>query len=446
MAETIKILLVVGAGDARQPQAFRPALEREPGFEVVAVPLGPAGLVPGRTGADAVLEVLPLVRPELVLVDCGLADVDGLTLTESVASKCPWTSVVALVPAERLGDPEFLRRAGLAGARQLLPTPVEPAELIRTLRQVYHLDAARRASHAPSAAAGPSRSAQVFAFYAAKGGLGCTTLACNTAVALKQLTGKEVALFDCGLLFGDVAVLLNLDPRQQTIVDLLPHLAAQSGHRGSPGAGVNGKATEASLLDADHLNKLLVTHVSGIKVLLAPSSPEQSEVVQPQHVRTVLGLLRDHFDYVVVDTWPTFDERMLHVLDAADQIVVPTTLELPAVKNTKLLLDVVGALGHPADKVKLVLNRVGSRVSARVQDVEASLGLTAVAQVASDWRLTTLALNQGVPLVLSQPDSPIAGNVRALAQALAGAGAGASAPQAARGRGAAGLLRVVFGT
>jgi pilus assembly protein CpaE len=225
-------------------------------------------------------------------------------------------------------------------------------------------------------------------------------------------------------------VLLNLDPRRQTIVELLPYL----GSPGSPG----------SQFDAETLNQVLVTHLSGVKVLLAPPSPEKSELVQAKHVRAALEVLREHFDYVVIDTWPTFEERMLHVLDAADKLVVPTTMEMPAIKNTKLLLDVVGALGHQPAKVQLVLNRVGSRVGVRVEDVEESLQQPAAAKVASDWRLTTLALNKGVPFVMSHPEAPIAANVMDLARELVGAGI--TAPEAARSRRTGNLLRVVFGT
>lgn len=246
----------------------------------------------------------------------------------------------------------------------------------------------------------PSRTGKVFTFYSAKGGAGCTTLACNTAIALKQMTGKEVALFDCGLLFGDIGVVLNLDPRS-TVIDLLPHVQSRQ-------------------LDPDLLDEMLVAHPSGVKVLLAPPSPEKAELITPDHVQRILSTLRERYDYVVIDTWPTFEERILHVLDAADRIVVPTTLEMPAIKNSKLLMDVTSALAYPPEKVVMVLNRADSRGGISVQDVEDVLQRRFAVEIVSDGRLTTHSLNEGVPFVMTHPDAPISRDVARLASCLSG--------------------------
>ncbi|HEU5315391.1 MAG TPA: AAA family ATPase, partial [Chloroflexota bacterium] len=151
---------------------------------------------------------------------------------------------------------------------------------------------------------------------------------------------------------------------------------------------------------------------------------------------------RDQFDYVVIDTWPTFEERILNVLDAADKVVVPTTLEMPAIKNCKLLLDVTSALAYPAEKVMLVLNRADSRGGIRVQDVEQILQRQFAAEVVSDGRLTTASLNEGVPFVMTHPDAPISKDVLRLAGTIAGAPLGV-VEEAKPKR--AGLLRTVFG-
>jgi pilus assembly protein CpaE len=401
MSNAIKVLVVNAAPDAHQA-AVRRALEREPGFEV-------ADVVVSAPGGTEVLDTVPLLRPDIVVIDLDAEGVDGLGLTEALAARHPWVSVVA---ASAATEPDFLRRVGLAGARHLLGKPYSEAELVRSVRQVYHLDAARRASHAVAVPQpGGARRGTLFAFYGAKGGLGCTTLACNVAVALKQLTDKAVALLDCGLLFGDVALMLNLDPPQPSILDLLPHMGS---------------------LDAEVLGKAMAPHSSGVQVLLAPPVPEKSELVAPKHVRAVLAALRDQFDYVVIDTWPTFEERMLHVLDAADKLVVPTTLELPAIKNTKLLLEVLSALGHHADKIAIVLNRVGSRVAVRVSDAEETLQQPFAAKIASDWRLASSSAEKGVPFVVSDPNAPISADVVALARALIGQTA--TEPEARRPR------------
>ena len=381
--------------------------------------------------AQDALAAIGAARPDVVLLDLDLADGDGVEATEAITTRYPWVSVV-LTSAS--ADADVLRRAMLAGARDFLLRPLEARALLQGVRQVYERDAARRATHAvpapaaiapaaPPAASGQAKEGTIYTFYSAKGGVGCTTLACNLAITLKQTTGKDVALFDCGLLFGDVGVVLNLNPRQ-TLVDVIPHI-----HPGPRG------------LDPDILSQMMVAHSSGVKVLLAPSSPEKAELISPDHVRRVLEALREQFDYVVIDTWPTFEERILHVLDASDKILVPTTLEMPAIKNCKLLLDVAGALSYPPEKIMMVLNRADSRGGIRVHDVEQILGRSFAAEIVSDGQVTIHSLNEGVPFVLSHPNAPISGNIADLARRLTGV---APAPVEARPRGL-GALRGVLG-
>jgi pilus assembly protein CpaE len=420
--EMIRVL-VVDASPEVQSQ-ISAALAPLPDTEVV-------GAVPASAAA---LERVAVLRPDVLVMSM---DDDGAAgLAETISTRYPF---VSLIMTSRNGEAEQLRRAMQAGARQFLVKPLAPADLVESVRAVYRLDETRRTAALaaqngatpagamappPRAATGPAREGKIFTFYSAKGGAGCTTLACNTAVALKRATGKEVALFDCGLLFGDVGVVLNLNPRS-TIVDLLPQMDAHPGP-----------------LDPEFLSQMMIPHASGVRVLLAPASPEKAELVTAEHIQRVLVALRDQFDFVVIDTWPTFEERILNVLDAADRVVVPTTIEMPAIKNCKLLLDVTSALAYPAEKVMLVLNRADSRGGIRVQDVEQILQRKFAAEVVSDGRLTTVSLNEGVPFVMTNPDAPISRDVMRLAEAMVGAPL--TAAQEAKPK-RTGLLRTVFG-
>jgi len=422
--DTIRVLVAAGSGDVCEALS---AYLRDGRVDVV-----------GTTGSGlGALAAIEATRPDIALLDLELPDGqngdggDGVQATETITARFPWVSVI-LTSAS--ADPDVLRRAMLAGARHFFIRPLEAEELLAGVRLVYERDATRRASQmalAPAAAVpaalpvtnAQSKEGKIYTFYSAKGGVGCTTLACNLAVTLKQTTGKDVALFDCGLLFGDVGVVLNLNPRQ-TIVDVIPHI-----HTGPRG------------LDPEMLSQIMLTHASGVKVLLAPSSPEKAELITPEHVRRILDALREQFDYVVIDTWPTFEERILHVLDASDKILVPTTLEMPAIKNCKLLLDVTGALSYPPEKVVMVLNRADSRGGIRVHDVEQILGRTFAAEIVSDGQVTTHSLNEGVPFVLSHPSAPITGDIADLARRLTGV---APMPVEARPRGI-GMLRGVLG-
>jgi pilus assembly protein CpaE len=406
--ETIGVFIVARALGTPEHQALKAALERHPDVTVLGVACG------GREAADEV----PAAQPDIVLVDRDLPDGDGLRAAAVLTEVAPWASIIMLTAAT---DPELLLQAGKSGVRECLVTPVSDAQLVGTIRHVYHLDAGRRQGAAAWAGRPQRPGGRLYSFFGPKGGLGTTTLACNVAIALKQATHQRVALFDCNLPFGDVEVMLNV-PMGSTIVDLLPH--------------VND-------LGPGTLDRVLVPHASGVQVLLAPRSPEKAELIRIEHVRAVVRALRRAFDYVVVDTWPTFEDRVFHVLESSDAVVIPTTLETAVVKNTRLLLDLLGEAAFPLERTALVLNRAGSRIGNDAHEVERLLGRTFTAEIVSDWRLATRAANKGEPFVVTHPNERLSQTVAGLAYALAELKAPAPAPE--RSHRSMGLLRNLFG-
>src|SRR5262245_41557832 len=175
----------------------------------------------------------------------------------------------------------------LAGAREFLVKPRSSDELTASIRQVYAREPAKagRRTVAPLMAP-PSggvavpvggggdgdHDGTVVAVFSPKGGVGRTTVAVNMAIAAATELGKSVVLMDGSFQFGDVGVLLNLNPKNKSIADLVPELEA-----GDP---------ELSL------DTFVIQHSAGIKVLLAPPSPEMAELITPAGVRRVLDALR----------------------------------------------------------------------------------------------------------------------------------------------------------
>lgn len=259
---------------------------------------------------------------------------------------------------------------------------------------------------------------KVITIFSPKGGVGRTTLAVNLATAIRQFTGKQVALVDASLLFGDIGVMLNLEPRR-SIADLLPSI---------------------NELDAELVEGCMMTHPSGVKVLLAPPSPEVAELITADHMKLILSRLRELYDFIIIDTLPYLHDVTLGVLDTADLILVITTLEMPALKNVKVFLEVGKVLGYPAEKIKLVINRADSTGGIRLEDVEATIGTRASSTMVSDGRLATLATNRGVPFMISHRESQLAYDVSALAQEIAGGDNIAMAPVTVDRKGLAGLI------
>jgi pilus assembly protein CpaE len=210
-----------------------------------------------------------------------------------------------------------------------------------------------------------------------------------------------VALIDANLQFGDVGVLLNLNPKNKSVLD----------------------AVEGGEPDKDIIESVIVDHSTGIRVLLAPPSPEGADLVTPAYLRKIVAMLRENHDWVIVDLPSGLNDHTLGVLDAADQILVVAALEITTIKNVRLFLEVADQLDYERSKIRLVINRSDASQGIRIGDVEASIRRPIDGSIVSDGRLAVLAVNRGVPFVVSHPESPLSRDVIQLARTIAGEGA-----------------------
>ena len=390
MSDQIRVLIVDDISETRDH------LTKLLGFEKDVDVVGAAA-----SGAQA-LEMAAKLLPDIVLMDINMPDMDGIAATELLAARVPNSAVVMMSVQ---GEADYLRRSMLAGAREFLVKPFSSDELAAAIRQVHSREqekmgrmAVAAVERAPVVAREPGR---VVAVFSPKGGVGRTTIAVNTAVAAALEPGREVVLVDGSFQFGDVGVLLNLNPKNKSIADVVPELE------------VGG--------EPDSLDSFVITHSSGLRVLLAPPSPEMAELVTPSAIRRVLEILRARADLVVVDCSAAFSDSTLAILDTADVILTVLTLEITSIKNMRLFLEVAEQLGYPADKMELVLNRADSALGIRVADVEHSIGRKVDHTVVSDGRSVVYALNRGVPFFVSNREAQVSQDVLRLARALLGA-------------------------
>ena len=350
------------------------------------------------------------LHPDIALIDINMPGMDGIQTTERLISQVPGTQVIIMSVQ---GEQDYLRRAMLAGASDFLVKPFSGDELANSIRHVVQR---RPRAVAQSPTEKPSEekeraAGRLIAVFSPKGGVGCTTLVVNLAVALKlEQPETRVAVMDGSLLFGDVGVLMDLRP-EKTINDL---------------------AVRFEQLDGDLLSDVMLSHSSGVKVLQAPQQPQQAELITPDHVRAILTLLRKSFDYVFVDTWSSFQERVLTVLDMADRIVLVTTLEMPAIKNVRLFLDVAELLQYPRGKIILVANHADARTGIPIREVSRNLRFDVSATISTDNQAVTNSINRGVPLVLSDPNNQVAKDIKALLKQIVVGAGGTEAEEAAR--------------
>jgi pilus assembly protein CpaE len=409
--EKIRILIVDDIADTRENLAK--LIGFEPDMEVA----GTAG------GGQEAVNLAKKERPHVILMDINMPDMDGITATEIISNTVPESPIIMMSVQ---GEQDYLRRSMLAGAREFLVKPFSADELINSIRHVHELEKVRRARYAPqqqaavaaavAAAQGlaPAReTGKIITFFSPKGGVGRTTIATNLAVALHQSTEKPVVLVDGSLPFGDIAVILNMSPKAKTIADLI------------------GSFENA---DADVVESILVQHSTGIKVLLAPPTPESTELITGQHIKHVLEILRERYAYIVVDTWPSFQEQVITMLDVSDVILTLMTLEITSLKNVRVFMEIAEKLGYSDEKVQLVANRNDSSGGIKASDVEASLGRKIPHTIVSDGRTLVLAVNRGVPFVTSNRDSQVSKDIFTLASKLAGEPAEAAAATAGGGK------------
>lgn len=345
-------------------------------------------------GEEAVSLVAEL-KPDVILMDINMPRLDGIEATEQISVAVPESAII-IVSIQ--GEQDYLRKAMAAGAREYLVKPFSASELADAIRRVNEAQK-RRNAHLLTRESLPQTSparqqGKVITFFCTKGGTGKTTLASNLAVGLSSQTRKKVALLDLDLTAGDVCVMLNITAKS-TISDLVQ---------------------EQGTIDFPLVDAFLVPHLSGAKVLPAPLSPEQAELVTPSHVEQVLKVLKDKFDYIVVDTAPLYSDINLAVLEASDLIILVLNQDLTTLKHVKTALDILNTL-NLARKARVVLNQYGP-VGIKVKDLEKTLNTNMTALVVEDQKTVKSAVNKGLPFVLSQPGSKVAANVLDLIGAL----------------------------
>lgn len=310
----------------------------------------------------------------------------ALELSEAMRVARPSLGVVLV---RRRVDASLLQEALRAGIREVVEER-DLAGLNAAVRRSGLLARALR-DHDPAGTPdqGPSKRGTVVTVFSAKGGCGKTTLSTNLAAALADGGNRKVCLVDLDLAFGDVAIALQLFPAH-TIADAVPL---------------------ADTLDAPALLSLLSQHSPGLSALVAPLEPGTGEAIQGSLVGTILDLLRNEFDYLVIDTPPAFDDHVLAAFDRSDIVALIATLDIPALKALKLTLETLDLLNYSREKIRVVMNRSDSKVGLSLTEVQKTLKAPITAHIASS-RDVPASINRGVPIVLDSPKHPVSQAIR----------------------------------
>lgn len=395
--EKTSVIIVDDIAETREN--IRKLLQFDPNVEVVGV---------ARTGAEGI-RVASETKPDVVLMDINMPDMDGIAATEKIRAKLPATQIVILSVQS---DSNYMRRAMLAGARDFLTKPPDVDELTSAIQRAGAMARQEKMKEATTRAAvkaaGPSGTGKlifpglyngkIITVYGPKGGTGATTITANLAVALHN-DENPVVVVDGRLQFGDLSFFFN----EQTKTNLTD-LTARSDE-----------------LDPEVVQEVLIKHeTTGINILAAPPRPEQAEEVRPNHFVDVLRYLKGMFAYIIVDTGSGLDDVTLAAIDTSDLVVVITTQDIPSIKNIRLFFDLTDALGYPRQQIMLVMNRFDKRRNVTPDRVSEIAKSPVVATLPLEEKFVIPAMDRGIPFLIQNKNHPVSRGIFDIAQGIKG--------------------------
>ncbi len=388
--KTIRVLLA--DADQENREYLINILEGDPDIDVI----GEAGR------AGEVLEMIAESKPEVLIMDVNLADRDSLEVALDINLNYPSTQVILITDEE---DIRLLKRAMQVGVREIMLRPLEVHELLSGVKQIA--ESYRRTMESKKGIAETKekislskqqqvlKASQIITVFGNKGGVGKSIIAANLAVAAAARHKNEVALVDLDLQFGDISLMMNINPRK-TIAELMQ---------------------ESGDLTADLVDEYFYER-SGVKVLSAPHKPELGELVTSFGVETVLKICRQMYSYTIIDT-PTFlDDTTLTALEMSDVVLLLISLDIPTIKNIKKGIDILESL-KMLPRTRLILNRSSSlSVGLEPGDVEKVLGMKIAGTIPSDFKITVSSVNRGTPFLNMSPKAPISRSIMELFNTL----------------------------
>jgi pilus assembly protein CpaE len=316
------------------------------------------------------IQALRTLGPELIILDLGESQDLGLQLAQYLVELNPAQLFIATGPVL---SSEQLMQAMRAGVSDYLPKPVAPEDLRAAMTRCAHK--LRKPAGEKQRQAG-----KILSFFSPKGGGGSTTLATNLAILIHRTTKMKTLVVDLDLELGESAMILGVQPRF-SFVDFVDNFRR---------------------MDASLLASYIEHHPSGIHLLSAPVQPEKAEAVTADQIRRILAFLRQHFDYIIVDTARSFAPLTLAVFEQSDLVFIVSTADIPSLRNIQRGIPVLKrVLVKGEEQVRLILNRYDPKDSISVEDVQRSIGLKVFWKVSNDYEAVMGSVNAGRPIVLN---------------------------------------------
>jgi len=332
------------------------------------------------TAGDRAVAATAEYKPDVVIVDALLQGrVSGQQVALGIREAEPQVAVVMLTVPQ---NP--VNASAEKGIDAVLKMPFSGFDLTTIVRKTFE-ERTVTASRIGS---------MMVSLFSPKGGVGRTTIAYNLAVALAA--NHRVCLIDGSLQFSDLRGLLRVPASAPSIVNL----------------------PTDKIRDTD-VAEVAWHDPSGIDILLAPPRIEMAEMVTVRDIEKALSILRQLYEFVIVDTRTALSDDVLVFLDASDLILQVVTYDSMAIRNLAMTAEAFDAIGYPPTKLATLLNRSDAAGGFTKADLEAALGRSVDFEIVSDGRLVLAANHEGIPFVTGSPDAPISQGIKRIADSLA---------------------------
>ncbi|MBN2048571.1 MAG: response regulator [Anaerolineaceae bacterium] len=355
-----------------------------------------------HSGRDALNKVREL-DPDVVLMDINMPDMDGITATQHIRQRYPYSQVVILSVQN---DADYMRRAMRAGANDFLPKPPILDELLATIKRAGEITIEQRSmadtdvtmvkksgGHAPRS----GKTGKIITVYGPKGGVGSTTVTVNLAIGFRAKK-REVCLIDANMQYSSLPVFMG-EQSKFNILDLTPRVDE---------------------LDPDVIKEVMSRHAATeIDILHAPQRIDMADHVTADDFVKLVTYLRRMYDYIVIDTSTALNDITLAALEMADINLLLSSLEITSLKNVNSFLMLYNALGFDRKRIAFVLNHYDRRSGITPERIGESLRQEVMMALPLDDKFALRdAVQRGVPVMLDNRTHLFSKNIYLLTNKL----------------------------
>lgn len=317
-----------------------------------------------------VVELIPRLNPDVVLMDINMPILNGLEATEKITNEFPNISVIIMSVQ---GENEYLKKAMFCGAKEYIIKPFNYDSLVETIKSTHEKNRERlnKLGHSREEV----KNADILTFFSTKGGVGKSILALNAAVISSCHLQKKTLLIDMDLQFGDISILVNKH-NEKNISNLIE---------------------DAKFDSYENTLPYLYKYDEKLDILFAPLKPDAAEYIGKDIIEKLINIYKCKYERIIIDTGVNFSDITLYILDISSRIYFISNMDIVSLKNAKLGLNVMQSLGYDKNKVKLIINKSTMDYGINRKDVLEVFKENDFYMIPEDHKTVNISVNSGEP-------------------------------------------------